>query len=90
MDVIRVEDGKVGGGFSTEGLWCEYETQQIRTPEGIRTRKVLYHTCGLAEFSADGKRVLLTKGGVNASIQMGLWDVATGKRLQTFRMPPLN
>jgi hypothetical protein len=82
VDVIRIEDGKIVGGFSSGELWHR------RSPRGTEKEPLFNAWPGRAVFSSDGKRVLLTRG--EHAIEMGLWDVATGKRLQTFRTPPRN
>jgi hypothetical protein len=82
VEVIRVADGKVVGGFSSGELW------HYRSRRGTDEEPLFVPDRGRAVFSADGKRVLLTKGGVTSGIELGLWDIATGKRLNTFHVTP--
>jgi hypothetical protein len=80
VDVIRIDDGKIVGGFSSGGLWHR------RSPRGTEKEPLFNAWPGRTVFSADGGLVLLTRG--EHATEMGLWDVATGERLQTFREQP--
>lgn len=76
--MIQVEDGKVIRSFSSEGVWYRLHNAWRDSAD-----KSLKPEPGQLAFTADGRSVLLT-GGV-AKTEIGIWDLATGKRTHTFR-----
>jgi WD40 repeat protein len=78
IDVLDTEDGKLLRSFSSEGVWYRQENLW-RNPNDTTWTP----TPGQLVFSPDGRSVLLIGG--EDKIEMGVWDMTTGRRLRTFR-----
>jgi WD40 repeat protein len=85
LEILRVEDGKVLQTFSSGGLF--YNWRRPWAPED----KLMCPRPGLVVFSPDTKSVLLTGSNGTAGeywATLGVWDLETGKRLQTLTNKP--
>jgi WD40 repeat protein len=81
LDMIRLSDGKILREFSSNGLWYQ------RHRPGDPAYTLLEPRAGIVAFTPDGKTVMLT-GTAGAQVELGFFDLETGKCTHKIRYDP--